>query len=181
MSYCEYIKELKEDSPHIHYHNHVYGFPLDDDNELFARLIFELNQAGLSWLTILNKEKYFRAAFDDFDIHKVANYGDKDIERLLSDPGIIRNKLKINAAIHNAQIIQGLIKSHGSFKNWINANHPLSKDEWVKLFKKEGFKFVGGEIINEFMMSTGYLPGAHDENCPVYKEILRYDPMFLKS
>ncbi len=181
MSYCIAVQTMSSDSPHIHYHDKEYGFPLDSDNELFGRLILEINQAGLSWTTILNKENNFRTAYSDFDIKKVAAYDEIDRERLLGDAGIIRNKLKVNAAIHNANEIIKLQNEYGSFKNWLDQNHPLSKLEWVKLFKKTGFKFVGGEIINEFLMSTGYLPGAHDKDCPVFKTIEKENPMWMKS
>ncbi|RZJ82101.1 MAG: DNA-3-methyladenine glycosylase I, partial [Flavobacterium sp.] len=124
---------------------------------------------------ILKKEQSFRKAFDNFDIKKVANYDEADRERLLADAGIIRNKLKVNAAIENAKTIIGLQETYGSFKNWINQHHPKTKDEWVKLFKKT-FKFTGGEIVNEFLMSTGYLPGAHDLDCPTHQLILASKP-----
>ncbi|MGC4042195.1 MAG: DNA-3-methyladenine glycosylase I [Armatimonas sp.] len=165
MSYCEFVRSGKAHPVHVHYHDNEYGFPLTDDDALFERLILEINQAGLSWETILKKQEGFRAAYDDFSIEKVAAYGDTDRERLLVDSGIIRNRLKVNAAIHNANVILELRKDYGSFHGWLEANHPKEKAEWVKLFKKT-FKFVGGEIVNEFLMSCGYLPGAHDENCP---------------
>ncbi|MEQ8358814.1 MAG: DNA-3-methyladenine glycosylase I [Cytophagales bacterium] len=180
MSYCKAIESMPDDSPHIRYHNEEYGFPLKSDNELFGRLILEINQAGLSWTTILNKADNFREAYSDFSVEKIAAYSEKDRKRLLQNAGIIRNKLKVNAAIHNARIIMEMQKSHGSFKKWLDEKHPLTKEEWVKLFKKSGFKFVGGEIINEFLMSSGYLPGAHDMNCPVYKEIEKLKPMWLE-
>lgn len=170
MNYCEFTIDKPEDNVHKYYHDHLYGFPLDDDNELFGRLILEINQAGLSWETILKKEPAFRKAYDNYDIKKVASYKEEDIERLLSDAGIIRNKLKINAAVYNANVILGFQKEFGSFQNWLNANHPRSREEWTKLFRKH-FKFVGGEIVNEFLVSTGYLEGAHSEECPVYKRI----------
>lgn len=176
MYYCDFVEKIElEDNVHKHYHDNLYGFPIEDDNEMFGRLILEINQAGLSWETILKKEQAFRKAYDNFDVCLVASYQEKDIERLLSDSGIIRNKLKINAAIYNANSILKLQQEFGSFKNWIDLNHPLSKDEWVKLFKKH-FKFVGGEIVNEFMMSMGYLKGAHSESCPIYEKILKYNP-----
>lgn len=147
---------------------------------LFGRLVLEINQAGLSWLTILKKREHFFRAFDDFEINTVAGYGEKERERLLSDASIIRNKLKVNAAIHNAQQIQKLQKQHGSFKSWLNEHHPLQKEEWVDLFKKY-FKFVGGEIVGEFLMSTGYLPDAHDPECPIYKEIEKWNPPWKQA
>lgn len=175
MSYCEYCLNPSTKDVHIEYHNNHYGFPIKDDNELFGRLIMEINQAGLSWETILNKEENFRIAYDRFDISTVAAYSEDDRGRLLSDAGIIRNKLKVNAAIHNAQQLLHIKAEYGSFSKWLDQNHPLIKDEWTKLFKKT-FKFVGGEIVNEFLMSTGYLPGAHEESCPVFAEIEKVNP-----
>jgi DNA-3-methyladenine glycosylase I len=174
MSYCDFITKLSADAMIVHkiYHDNHYGFPIDDDNELFCRLVLEINQAGLSWTTILKKQEAFRAAYHQFDIKKVAAYTENDVKRLLADAGIIRNKLKINAAIENARAIALLQKEFGSFKNWLDHHHPISREEWMKLFKKT-FKFTGGEIVNEFLVSTGYLPGSHDENCPIYKKIIR--------
>lgn len=135
-TYCEYVKAHPEDLFNKNYHDTQYGFPLDDDNQLFERLILEINQAGLSWITILKKADNFRKAYRGFDIAKVAKFGEKDRARLLADAGIIRNRLKVNAAIENAKRIQKLQKEYGSFKGWLDAHHPLTKDEWVKLFKK---------------------------------------------
>ena len=180
MSYCIYIQNLEKDNVHRRYHDKEYGFPLHADNELFARLVLEINQAGLSWETILKKKDNFYKAFDDFDVKKVAKYNDKKVERLLQDAGIIRNRLKINAAIENAKKILQLQKEFGSFKNWIDKHHPLTKEEWVKLFK-QNFKFTGGEIVNEFLMSSGYLAGAHTTDCPMYRKIERLKPMWTKK
>jgi len=174
-SYCQVVAQMDKDNIHVHYHNQEYGFPIADDNLLFARLVLEINQAGLSWTTILNKKENFFNAFDNFNIAKIARYSDKKIEKLLQDAGIIRNRLKIHATIYNAQIILQLQKEHGSFKNWLDKHHPKTKDEWVKLFKQH-FRFTGGEIVNEFLMSTGYLPGAHIETCPIYKKVLQHKP-----
>jgi DNA-3-methyladenine glycosylase I len=160
---------------HGPYHDREYGFPLHDDNELFERLVLEINQAGLSWLTILKKREAFKKAYRGFDIDKVARFNERDRERLLADAGIIRNRLKVDAAIDNAKKVKELQREYGSFKAWIDAHHPLTKDQWVKVFKKT-FRFTGGEIVGEFLMSTGYLPGAHHENCPVYKKILKAKP-----
>ena len=177
MSYCSYISSLKKGEQTVHkiYHDHHYGFPIEDDNELFCRLMLEINQAGLSWTTILNKQENFRKAFHNFDINKVASYKEKDIARLLNDAGIIRNRLKVNAAIENAKAILQLQKDAGSFKSWLDSHHPKTKEEWMKLFKKT-FKFTGGEIVNEFLLSTGYLPGAHVETCLIYKKVLKSKP-----
>lgn len=174
-TYCNYAQNLEEDNVHRIYHDQEYGFPIKNDNELFGRLILEINQAGLSWTTILNKKDNFRKAYANFNIEQIAHFTEKDRERLLQDAGIIRNKLKVNAAIHNAQQILALQKEYGSFKNWLDHHHPKVKPEWVKLFKKT-FKFTGGEITNEFLMSTGYLSGAHSKDCPIYQTILKHQP-----
>jgi DNA-3-methyladenine glycosylase I len=181
MSYCKAINTMKPEDQvlHKHYHDFHYGFPIEDDNELFCRLILEINQAGLSWTTILKKQENFRKAFHGFDIKKVASYKEKDIERLLNDAGIIRNKLKVNAAIANAQTILALKKSHGTFKSWLDAHHPKTKEEWTALFRKT-FRFTGGEIVNEFLMSSGYLPGAHEETCAVFKKIIKTKPAWKR-
>ena len=170
-SYCAHVEGKEASDLHKAYHDYQYGFPIEDDNELFGRLILEINQAGLNWTTILKKQDNFRAAYDQFNIAKMAAYSEKDRERLLSDAGIIRNKLKVNAAIHNAQVVQELQAEHGSFKAWIlkQGDHPI--EDWVKIFRKK-FKFVGGEIVNEFLMSAGFIPGAHHPDCPFYKKAL---------
>ncbi len=177
MSYCTFTNSLKAGEQTVHkiYHDDHYGFPIESDDELFCRLILEINQAGLSWTTILNKQEHFRKAYHNFNIKKVAAYKEKDIERLLSDVGIIRNKLKVNAAIENAKSILVLQKQFGSFKEWLNHHHPKTKEEWMKVFKQT-FKFTGGEIVNEFLMSTGYLPGAHHKSCPIFKKVLKTKP-----
>lgn len=179
-SYCKYVTGLDGDNLHKIYHDKVYGYPLDNDNALFERLVLEINQAGLSWDTILKKQKNFEKAFREFDIKKVAAFTEKDIERLANDAGIIRNKKKIEAAIYNAGAVVQIRKEFGSFKNWLDINHPKTLDEWVKLFKGR-FKFVGREIVSETLMSTGYLPGAHDPDCPVYKKIKKLRPPFLQK
>jgi DNA-3-methyladenine glycosylase I len=175
VTYCEYVKKQGQDDPHKIYHDTEYGFPIHDDNLLLERLALEINQTGLNWGIILNKKDNFHKAFNNFDLNKVAAYKEKQIERLLSDAGIIRNRLKINAVIKNAGIIKQIQKEFGSFENWLLKNHPLTKDEWVKLFKKN-FTFTGGEIVNEFLMSIGYLSNAHEPSCPVYKKILKLNP-----
>ena len=165
---------------HKAYHDNHYGFPIHNDNELFGRLLLEINQAGLSWETVLKKEANFRKAYHNFNIKKIAAYKEADRERLLADPSIIRNRLKINAAIENAKTILQLQKQYGSFEKWLESNHPKTKDEWVKLFKNT-FRFTGGEIVNEFLVSIGFLPGAHAKDCPVYKKILKTKPLWNKS
>lgn len=182
MSYCSYIETMEGAKKELHksYHDNHYGFPLHNDDELFGRLLMEINQAGLSWETVLKKEVNFRKAYSKFSIRKVAAYKEADKERLLADPGIIRNRLKINAAIENAKAILLLQKQYGSFEKWLEAHHPKTKEEWVKLFR-ETFRFTGGEIVNEFLMSTGYLPGAHAKDCPVYHKILKVKPFWNKA
>ena len=174
-TYCDFVQNAGKGTVHKDYHDQEYGFPIQDDNLLFARLVLEINQAGLSWETILKKKDNFFAAFDGFEIAKVARYTDKKKEKLMQDAGIIRNRLKIEATIHNAQRILQIQKEYGSFKEWLNKHHPKTKEEWVKLFKQT-FRFTGGEIVNEFLMSIGYLPGAHTETCPVYKKVLKQKP-----
>jgi len=183
MSYCAAIETMQPEerkSLHKNYHDKLYGFPIHDDNELFCRLVLEINQAGLSWETILKKEKSFRKAYHNFNIKKVAAYTEEDRARLLADAGIIRNRLKVNAAIENAKAILALQKEFGSFEKWLEHNHPKTKEEWVKLFKKT-FRFTGGEIVNEFLQSIGYLRGAHTDNCPVHKDVLKQKPMWTKQ
>jgi DNA-3-methyladenine glycosylase I len=165
---------------HGPYHESHYGFPIAEDDQLFERLILEINQAGLSWLTILKRQEEFRRAYRDFSIDKVARFGARDVERLLNDAGIIRNRLKVAAAVENAKRIRVLQKQHGSFAAWLAAHHPLTKAEWVKLFKKT-FVFTGGEIVGEFLMSIGYLPGAHHDACPIYKKIAKQKPAWMQA
>lgn len=174
-TYCDYVLRPDADPLHRHYHDGEYGFPLDTDDDLFGRLVLEINQAGLSWLTVLKKKENFKAAFSRFDVRTVAHYGETERERLLNDTGIIRNRLKIDAVIHNAGRIVELQKQHGSFAHWLDQQGDLSREEWVRLFRKT-FRFTGGEITGEFLMSTGYLEGAHRPDCPVYREILELKP-----
>jgi len=179
-TYCEYCNSNPSDTYNREYHDTQYGFPLAGDNLLFERLILEINQAGLSWITILKKADNFREAYRGFDIDKVARFTEKDRARLLADEGIIRNRLKVNAAIENANRIRALRKEFGSFKGWLDAHHPLTKEEWTKLFKNT-FVFTGGEIVKEFLLSTGYLPGAHDKDCPVFKKVASLRPAWMKK
>ena len=182
MSYCSAIEHMPEPRKALHksYHDKLYGFPIDNDDELFCRLVLEINQAGLSWETILKKESTFRKAYHNFKIKKVASYTEADRERLLADTGIIRNRLKVNAAIENAKSILLLQKEYGSFGKWLEHHHPKTKAEWVKLFKKT-FKFTGGEIVNEFLLSIGYLEGAHSPDCKIYRAVLKSRPMWANE
>lgn len=167
MTYCEFAVGNPIHGP---YHDLEYGFHQTAESALFERLILEINQAGLSWETILKKRAGFREAYGQFDVDRVAAYGEEDRARLLADSGVIRNRLKVDAAITNARTIQGLRDSHGGFSEWLDLHHPLPKEDWVRLFKRT-FRFTGGEIVGEFLMSLGYLPGAHVEDCPVFEEI----------
>ena len=165
---------------HGSYHDTEYGFHATDERVLFERLALEIMQAGLSWEIVLKKRKALNRAFDRFVVTKVAAYGDTEINRLLADPAIIRNRMKINAIIHNAEQIIVLRKTHGGFLGWLEAHHPQPKAAWVKLFKKQ-FKFTGGEIVGEFLMSLGYLSGAHREDCSVYRQIIKQNPPWRRK
>lgn len=179
-SYCAYCNSHPKDEFNKVYHDTQYGFPIEEDHLLFERLVLEINQAGLSWITILKKADNFRSAYSRFDIDKVASYGEADRVRLLSDPGIIRNRLKVNAAIENARRIQNLRSEYGSFKGWLDHYHPQTLEKWTALFKKT-FIFTGGEIVREFLVSTGYVAGAHDEDCPIYKKVVRLHPAWMRK
>jgi DNA-3-methyladenine glycosylase I len=173
--YCDFAPG---DPLHAPYHDTEYGFPQRDDDVLFERLVLEINQAGLSWATILRKRPAFKKAFRNFDVDKVARFGERDVTRLLADAGIIRNRLKIDAAIENARRVIALRKEHGSFAAWLDSHHPLPKADWVKLFRRT-FLFTGGEITGEFLMSLGYLPGAHQASCPVYRRLAKLSPPWM--
>lgn len=179
-SYCDFVKHLDPANPHRIYHDLEYGFPSSEDSALFELLVLEINQAGLSWNTILNKRENFRNAYHHFDVESVAKYDETDRARLMNDAGIIRNRLKIDAAIHNANVILRLQKEFGSFQQWLNHHHPKTREEWTKLFKHT-FRFTGGEIVHEFLMSTGHLPGAHVPDCPVYQTMVKANPPYLNG
>ena len=176
-SYCDFAPGHPVHGP---YHDREYGFPQREESALFERLILEINQAGLSWETILKKREGFRRAYAGFHVDTVAGYAETDRARLLADPGIIRNRLKVDAAIHNARVVRDLRDSHGSFLAWLEAHHPLTKPEWVKLFKRN-FRFTGGEITGEFLMSLGYLPGAHRRDCPAFARAARHKPAWMRQ
>ena len=177
MSYCAVARGHPLHGP---YHDHEYGFPLRDDDALFERLLLEINQAGLSWELMLRKRDGFRRAYDAFSVERVAAYGDADRARLLADAGIVRNRLKVNAAIENARRILALRATHGSFAGWLDAHHPLPLAEWRRVFKRT-FVFTGGEIVNELLLSTGWLPGAHDADCPAYQRAIDAGAAWARS
>ena len=151
------------------YHDNEYGFRIKDDISYFERLTLEIFQAGLSWATILKKREAFRKAFDGFDIYKVARYKQKKIARLLSDSGIIRNKLKINATVYNAGVFIEIINEHGSFDKFMNKQDCENRESILKLFKSR-FKFIGPLIIEEFMMSTGFWKVSHEPDCFLFRD-----------
>ncbi|MCL1857655.1 MAG: DNA-3-methyladenine glycosylase I [Oscillospiraceae bacterium] len=171
------------------YHDKEWGRPVHGDGKLFEMLILEGMQAGLSWSTVLNKRKAFREAFDKFDPEKIARYGDAKIEELMSNEGIIRNRLKINAAVTNAKLFLEIAKTHGSFDKfiWAYVNYTPVVGHWKnfsempattgisdkisKDLKKIGFKFVGSTIIYSFMQATGMV-NDHITDCFVYQELL---------
>jgi DNA-3-methyladenine glycosylase I len=165
---------------HESYHATEYGFPQRDEAVLFERLCLEIMQAGLSWEIVLKRRAGMRRAFVDFDVDRVAAMDEADRTALLANPDIIRNRLKVDAIIENARRIQALRTSHGGFAKWLDAHHPLTKPDWVKLFR-QSFKFTGGEIVGEFLMSLGYLPGAHAEDCPVQARIRKLAPPWMKK
>ena len=165
---------------HTPYHDGEYGFPTSEEGVLFERLVLEINQAGLSWLTILKKRPAFRAAFADFEVDRVAGFGPADIDRVLADSGIIRNRLKLEAAVENARRIQALRVSNGSFVGWLDTHHPQPPQEWTRLFRRT-FRFTGGQIVNEFLMSIGYLPKAHELKCPVFSRICALSPPWARA
>ncbi len=163
---------------HGPYHDNEYGFPIEDETALFERLMLEINQAGLSWQLMLARRSSLRRAYRGFSVDAVAAFGARDMKRLLNDPGVIRNRLKIEAAIANARGLKTMRASHGGFARWLAAHHPRDKAEWVKLFRRT-FRFAGPEIVREFLMSIGYLPGSHRSDCPVFAAIARLQPPWM--
>ena len=170
MSYCVYCSQLSTSHIDRIYHDTLYGRTCTDDNELFGRLILEINQAGLSWHTILKKSASIREGYADFDIEQVANYKRKNIEKLLGNTGVIRHKGKIDAIIYNASQILKIQDQYGSFYNWLKQKGEITLEEWIKVFKKK-FKFVGKEIVSEFLKSSGFIEGAHEQTCPVFNKL----------
>tara|TARA_B100001564_G_C20504131_1_gene607563 strand:- start:357 stop:797 length:441 start_codon:yes stop_codon:yes gene_type:complete len=140
------------------------------DDELFGRLIMEINQAGLSWEIVLNKYPDIKKAYANFNITKIATFKDKEIEAIKNNSKVIRHELKIRSIVYNAQQILSIQKEFGTFGNWISKNRQNSIENWTSIFKKN-FKFVGKEIVSEFLMSNGMISGAHDKDCPVYLKI----------
>jgi DNA-3-methyladenine glycosylase I len=177
---------------YLDYHDNEWGRPVHDDRKLFEMLILEGAQAGLSWITVLKKRESYREAFDGFDPVKVAQYDDAKIAELLTNEGIIRNRLKVNAAVINAKLFLDIQEKHGSFDKFIWAyvdnapivghwesfdDMPLTtpiSDKISKDLKKMGFKFVGTTIIYSFMQACGMV-NDHFKSCFVYKELADAD------
>jgi DNA-3-methyladenine glycosylase I len=179
-SYCFAVNNGDLSKLHKAYHDTEYGFKAKSDNALFGSLILEINQAGLSWNTIINKKESIKKAYANFEVSKIAVFAEKDIEDLLKNLGIIRMRAKVEAIIQNAQQVLLIQKEFGSFENWLDQNHPMLEEKWIKLFKKT-FKFTGKEITKEFLMCNGYLEGAHKKSCPIYSKTLAAKPMWAKK
>ena len=177
MSYCRFAKGHPLHGP---YHDREYGFPIRSERALFERLVLEINQAGLSWLTMLQKRKGFRRAYSGFDVERWPPTARGNAAGFSPTPGIIRNRLKIDAAIENARRLLAIRETHGSFAKWLDAHHPRSAEQWRKLFK-ETFVFTGGEIVRSFLLSTGYLRGAHVPSCPIYARAAKKKPAWTTA
>jgi len=178
VGYCEYVHAHPEDVLNRRYHDDEYGYPLHSDRALFERLALEINQAGLSWSLILKRRESLRAGFHGFDPAAVAAFGEQDALRLLADPGVIRNRRKIEAVIENARRLNALRNEYGSFEAWLDAHAPRPRQAWIRLFR-QAFVFTGPEVTGEFLVSSGYLPGAHDRTCPVYPRVAAAGPAWL--
>ena len=173
---------VTQDKIYQDYHDHEWGFPVHDDKKLFEAIVLDAFQAGLSWLTVLKKRENFRKAFDGFDAVKISNYGEEKINRLMNDAGIIRNQLKIRAAVANAKAFLAVQKEFGTFDKYIwqftghrtIKNSPFNikqipasskeSDAMSKDLKKRGFKFVGTTICYAFMQATGMV-NDHTTDC----------------
>lgn len=177
-----------DDDLYQHYHDYEWGVPLHDDQKLFEFLMLEGFQAGLSWITILRKREAFRDAFAQFDPIKVASFNEQDVERLMQNAGIVRNRLKINAAINNAKQFIAIQQEFGSFNQWIwqYVSHQPIINHWqthadIPIYtplaetisrdlKKRGFKFVGPTVIYSHMQATGMV-NDHVAGCFRHKEL----------
>ena len=182
MKRCKWLNENNE--LYVYYHDHEWAVPNYDDNYMFEFLILESFQAGLSWETILNKRENFKKAFDNFDYKKIANYDENKINELMTNSGIIRNKLKIKAAINNAKIFMDIQKEFNSFSNyiWSFTNNKIIKninddfkttselsDRVSKDLINRGMKFVGSTIIYSYLQAIGVI-NDHETTCAFYKK-----------
>lgn len=166
------------------YHDSEWGFPVDDDIRLFEKICLEGFQSGLSWRTILNKRENFRKAFRGFDFHKVARFGERDVERLLLDPGIVRHRGKIEATINNAKRAREMVRSEGSLAAFFWRYEPDPASQGVpqsqttspesvaisKELKKRGWKFVGPTTVFAFIQAMGLI-NDHVEDCVTRKKV----------
>ncbi len=177
MDYCAIAPGHPWHGP---YHDLEYGYPTTDETVLCERLALEVMQAGLTWQLVLQRREGLRAAFDGFRVDRLVAYGDDDVARLLSDARIIRNRLKVTAIVQNAHVLRDLRESHGGFAAWLAAHHPRALPDWVTLFRSR-FRFCGPEIVSEFLMSIGYLGGAHRSDCPVYAAVAALRPPWLQT
>jgi len=181
-----------DDPLYVKYHDEEWGRLVEDDKKMFEFLVLESAQAGLSWITILRKRENYRKAFAKFDAKKVAKFGDADVERLMNDPGIVRNRLKINAAISNAQCFLAIQKEFGSFctylRNFLPKGQPIINrwktieeipprtelsDTISKDMKRRGFKFFGSTICYAHLQATGFV-NDHLLGCPARRSIIRH-------
>jgi DNA-3-methyladenine glycosylase I len=177
-----------KDPIYVDYHDKEWGVPVHDDRMHFEMIILDGAQAGLSWITILKRRDGYREAFDNFDVNKVAKYSDKKVEKLLTNPGIIRNRLKVNSAVKNAKAFLEIQKEFGSFDKyiWQFVNHKTIQNKWEKMeelpaktaesdamskdLKKRGFSFVGSTICYAYMQAVGMV-NDHTADCFRYKEV----------
>ena len=184
MKRCEW---MTEDPLYLDYHDNQWGVPLHDDRELFEMLILEGAQAGLSWITVLKKRAHYKKVFHDFDVQKVANMTDKQLEKLLLDPGIIRNRLKVFGTRKNALATLQLIQETGNLNNylwsWVDhkpiinqfkkhteiPNSTTLSEKISKDLKKRGFTFVGPTIIYAYMQAIGMV-NDHTTDCDCYEK-----------
>ncbi len=163
-SYCAFCNSASAPKIHSQYHKKEYGINPKKDKLFFEALVLEINQTGLSWDLVLKRRNTIKLAFENYNLNKISNFNKKNINDLLSNNKIIRNKKKIIAIIYNSKIFIEIIKDNGSFKKWMDKNKNKSLDQWIKLFKKK-FKFTGPSVTKEFLIATGYIAGAHDLNC----------------
>ncbi len=176
------------DPLYLAYHDTEWGVPLHDDRLLFEFLVLETFQAGLSWITVLKKREHFRKVFDAFDWERIAAYEEEKVHALLSDPGIIRNRLKVRATISNARAFEDIRREFGSFSDyyWGFTDHTPQVNSWSRYqdapastplsvalskdLKKRGFSFVGPTVVYAFMQATGMV-NDHETSCFRYHEV----------